>query len=233
MSEKSTLRVSSYDDTEFIQQQIDLGNHRGIIGGLWDELGSLQVEFLKSQGLLPQHALLDVGAGSFRAGIRLVPYLEPGNYYAIDRQAALLEAGYTREIEPAGLSGRFPRRNFAATAAFDLSGFRRMFDIGIAQSVFTHMPIARLEGCLAAITPHFQPGGRFFVTVFLAPPEVADKACKQIPGGIATWPDRDPFHTTLLALEDVAARTTSWDMSVIGNWDHPRNQQMLCFIRRR
>ena len=77
--------------------------------------------------------------------MRLVPYLEPGKYHAIDLQAALLEAGYVHEIEPAGMADRFPRGNFAVTADFEISCFGRMFDFGIAQSVFTHMPMAQLK----------------------------------------------------------------------------------------
>lgn len=46
--------------------------------------------------------------------MKLIPYLDSGNYYAIDQVSEFLETGYTREIEPAGLDSRFPRRNFAA-----------------------------------------------------------------------------------------------------------------------
>jgi hypothetical protein len=41
----------------------------------------------------------------------------------------------------------------------------------------------------------------------------------------------DPFHTTLSALDALAARSTSWRMTVIGDWDHPRNQKMVLFTR--
>jgi hypothetical protein len=232
MSASWPVHASFYENTEFVRNEVNRGNHRGLIGGLWDEIGTLQAEFLKSQGLLPQHTLIDIGAGSFRAGVKLVPYLDPGNYYAVDLQAALLEAGYTREIVPAGLASRFPRHNFAETATFDLSHFLRMFDFGIAQSVFTHTPLARLDACLAAVAPYFRAGGRFFVTVFLAPEAMAHNFFDQMPGGTRTAPDRDPFHTTPNALQGVAWRTTSWQMSIIGHWNHPRNQQMVCFVRR-
>jgi hypothetical protein len=52
--------------------------HRGFIGGLWDELGRLQVDFPVSEGLEPAHVLLDIGCGSLRGGVHLIPYLEPG-----------------------------------------------------------------------------------------------------------------------------------------------------------
>jgi hypothetical protein len=222
---------SECDGTDLVRRQVASGNHRKPIGGLWSELGNLQADFLKSRGLLPHHVLIDIGAGCFRAGVRLVPYLEPGNYYAIDKHAALLEAGYAREIEPAGLANRFPRGNFVATADFDIIRFGRAFDFGIAQSVFTHMPIARLKDCLTAVAPHFLPGGQFLITVFLAPDAISGRPCTQMPGGIVTFPNSNPFHTTLAALSHFASQATEWQMSVIGDWGHPRNQQMVCFTR--
>jgi hypothetical protein len=107
-----------------------------------------------------------------------------------------------------------------------------VFDFGIAQSVFTHMPTEWLAVCLSAIAPHFRPGGRFFVTVFLVPQNKDQKEFNQFPGNIVTSPDKDPFHTTLAALHDIASQAANWDMSMIGDWRHPRNQQMVCFIRK-
>ena len=222
---------SHYDDTELTRLDVATRGHRAVIGGMWEEIGTLQADFLKAQGLRPDHVFIDVGSGGFRAGVKLIPYLDPGNYYAIDLQALLLEEGYRQEIEPAGLAGRFPRGNFSATGSFDISGFGCMFDIGIAQSVFTHMPIGMLNDCLTAIAPHFRPGGRFFATVFLAPEVEASGQFTQIPGGVVSAPDRDPFHTTLSALDAVAARAPGWTMSVIGDWNHPRNQRMICCVR--
>jgi hypothetical protein len=222
---------SPYDDTSHIQRVVSDGHHRAVVGGLWHELGALQADFLRQQGLRPEDAFIDVGAGSFRAGVKLIPYLDGGNYYAIDRQAALMEAGYQHEIEANGLAGRFPREHFAATADFDVAGFRRVFDAGIAQSVFTHMPITRLADCLAALAPHFRIGGRFFVTVFLCREDEVSGPVTQHPGGVVTTSTHDPFHTTLTALEALAARAPQWRMTVIGDWDHPRNQKMILFTR--
>lgn len=44
--------------------------HRNYVGGLWDEIGLLQFEFLKSRGLKPHHVLVDIACGSLRAGVR-------------------------------------------------------------------------------------------------------------------------------------------------------------------
>ena len=44
--------------------------HRAFVGGdgdLWDRIGRLQFDFLVSQGLRPEHVLLDFACGSLRA----------------------------------------------------------------------------------------------------------------------------------------------------------------------
>ena len=116
MSGSSMARFSPYDDADLMRKHVEDGQHRAVIGGMWDELGDLQLDFLKSCGLKPYHRFIDVGAGSFRAGVKLIPYLDAENYYAINAQSSPLEAGYTHEIEKLGLAARFPRANFAANA---------------------------------------------------------------------------------------------------------------------
>src|SRR4051794_24004227 len=49
---------------------IEKGAHRRRVGGRWQELGSLQLDFMVAQGLQPQHRLLDVGCGALRGGVR-------------------------------------------------------------------------------------------------------------------------------------------------------------------
>jgi hypothetical protein len=40
--------------------------HRESVGGLWDEIGCPQLDFLVEQGLRPHDVLLDVACGSLR-----------------------------------------------------------------------------------------------------------------------------------------------------------------------
>jgi hypothetical protein len=223
-------RFSTYDDTQYIGQQVRSGQHREVVGGLWDELGDLQRDFLIGHGLLPHHSLVDIGAGSFRAGVKLIPYLDPGKYCATDSQLYLLEAGYVREIEPAKLHTRFPRGNFLHNADFQLAGFERFFDYGLAQSVFTHMPLSRLQACLGAIGPYFRTGALVFVTVFLGNEQAPEQPVTQVPG-IITHPNQDPYHTTLAALATLSAASPQWRMTFLGDWSHPRNQKMVQFER--
>ncbi|HEY2200624.1 MAG TPA: hypothetical protein VGH56_01955, partial [Solirubrobacteraceae bacterium] len=65
----------------------DLGvgmvGHRAYIGGRWEEYGQLEFDFMVERGLRPEHVMLDIACGSLRAGVRLIPYLDAGNYLGI------------------------------------------------------------------------------------------------------------------------------------------------------
>ncbi|WP_306017376.1 class I SAM-dependent methyltransferase [Oceanicaulis sp. MMSF_3324] len=225
-----SAQYSHYDALENMKKAVADGHHRAVIGGMWDELGALQKQFLLSQGLKPEHRFIDMGCGSLRAGVPLTEYLDAQRYYGVDISPDLLVAGYEREIVPAGLEAKLPRSNLAANADFDATGFGVKFDYGIAQSVFTHMPITRLTDCLTALRPVFTEGGRFYVTYFERPDD-ADPAAPlpHEPGGVVTHPDRDPYDTTLAALS--GATPSGWRLNVMGRWDHPRDQRMALFIR--
>jgi hypothetical protein len=224
------LGPSRYHDADHVRRRIALGEHRDVIGGMWDELGALQRDFLIEEGLQPHHRLIDIGCGSLRAGVPLTEYLNAERYYGIDISADLLDAGYDREIVPAGLADKLPRRHLHATASYDVSGFGAAFDFGLAQSVFTHLPLDELSACLAAIAPHFVAGGRYYVTYFERPAD-ADPAAPlpHDPGGVISHPDKDPFDATVAAL--AGATPASWRLDIIGRWGHPRDQRMARFVR--
>ena len=71
---------NKYYDESYIQEQLRLGKHRQVVGGMWDEIGALQLEFLQGRGLQPDDLLLDVGCGSLRGGVKFVEYLNPVRY---------------------------------------------------------------------------------------------------------------------------------------------------------
>lgn len=221
---------SAYDNADHIARSVAEGRHRDVIGGMWDELGRLQHDFLVAQGLQPHHRLIDIGCGSLRAGVPLARYLDPGHYYGIDISPDLLTAGLEREIAPAGLSDRLPPENLHATGDFDLSSFGVHFDYGIAQSVFTHMPVHRLTDCLNAVGQFMSPQGRIYVTWFERPRDhPATGPVRHVPGGIETWADRDPYDNYADTL--LAATPSGWTLDIIGEWGHPRDQRMALFVR--
>ena len=124
---------SGYDDPEFVSGQVKAGQHRELVGGLWDEMGELQMEFMRSRGLLPQHRLVDIGCGSLRGGVHFVRYLDPGNYYGLDHNQSLLDAGHGIELAAAGLQDRVPASHLFCNPDFLLPVQDGFFDAGIAQ----------------------------------------------------------------------------------------------------
>jgi len=202
-------------------------DHREAIGGLWKEIGDLQFRFLLDRGLKPHHKLLDVGCGSLRGGIHFVTYLEGGNYYGMDQQQWLLDAGRNEELPAAGINGK--NVHLECRGDFDFSVFGARFDFAIAQSVFTHLNWNQILRCLVNIQCVLESGGRFFATYFRATsPRQRIESILHDPGGVTTNPDSNPFHYEFDTFEELAARS-GLCVENLGDWDHPRNQKIMVF----
>lgn len=217
---------SIYHDLDKMKDIVASGEHRRVIGGMWDEIGALQLSFLKENGLKPQHRLLDIGCGSLRFGVKASAYLEAGKYWGTDMCVPLMQAGYGKEIVPLSLQDKLPAHHLVEDAEFSFHGLPDDFDFVIANSVFTHLPLNDLRLCLFRLGRHLKSPSRFFFTVFMP-----DKDCE--PGkrnpqqdGIFTFSHKDPFHYDL---EDIlhANRGLPWKIRLVGDWKHPRNQKMI------
>lgn len=204
--------------------------HRNIIGGLWKEMGIRQRDYLLANGLKPTDKLIDIGCGSLRAGVVLVPVLDPGNYYGIDYLEVLIEKGYECEIRPLGLEARLPRANLAEERAFSIPFEGVIFDVALAQSVFTHLPLNHLRLCLARLRPRLRLDGVFHCTVFVAPDEhPVDQPMRHPPfDEIETFSWQDPFHVWRRDIE-FAMTGLGWRLEAVEDWDHPRGQKMARF----
>lgn len=216
--------INSYG-RQLTAEEIEAGAHRDFVGGLWDTLGPLQLDFLVKQGLRPGHRLLDIGCGALRGGVHFVRYLDPDGYAGMDINASLLDAG-GRELANAGLRDRGAK--LLEDDAFRFGRFGERFDFAIAVSVFTHLPINHIVRCLAEVARVLAPGGRCFATVFESPSSAHLDPLEHAPGGVTTYFDQDPFHISrneLQALAGFAGLQMDW----IGDWSHPRAQQMACF----
>jgi len=216
---------------ELSDEEIAAGRHRELAGGLWDEMGRLQLDFLVGQGLSPRDLLLDVGCGCLRAGVHLVAYLEPAHYYGLDVNASLLQAGYDVELHAAGLQERLPRENLLQDGTFACHRFGRLFDFALAQSVLTHLSADQVRACLEGVAAALRPGGRFYATFFEAPEGPALAELRHEPGGITSHAAHDPFHYRLSDLQALCDPEL-FDLRYVGEWGHPRAQRMLCFERR-
>lgn len=204
---------------------------REAVGGMWEEIGRLQLDFMVRQGLRQHHRLLDIGCGSLRAGVRFVQYLDDGHYHGIDAQQWLLDAAVRVELPRADQGMK--RVHLLCRDDFQFSEFGASFDFAIAQSVFTHLTWNSILRCLYNVRRVLNPDGRFFATFF----EDSDgthqaSSILHSPGGIVTFPDQDPFHYPFAVFADLARRT-GLGAEYIGQWDHPRGQMMMAFRRSR
>lgn len=208
---------------ELTPGEIAAGVHRDFVGGLWDEVGRLQFDFLRERGLAPHHRLLDVGCGALRGGVHFAAYLERGGYHGLDINASLLDAG-RRELDAAGLADRDV--HLLADDAFRARRFGTTFDVALAVSVFTHLPMNAIVRCLAEVRACLAPGGTFYATYFEAPQAAWLEPLEHPPGNIVTSYDCDPFHH---AFDEIAAmaRFAGLTASRIGDWRHPRGQVMV------
>lgn len=199
-------------------------------GGLWDEVGQLQFDFMVANGLRPHHRLLDIGCGSLRGGVHFVRYLDEGNYYGMDSEGAFLRAAREIELPRYGLSDRTV--HLVERDDFDFAVFGVTFDYALAQSVFTHLSWNGILRCMVNVEKVLSEGGKFYVTYFEDPDGThRTSPLTHRPGDITTYPDQDPFHYEFRVFEELAARV-SLQAARIGDWEHPKGQKMMRFTRR-
>ncbi|MCF7970792.1 MAG: class I SAM-dependent methyltransferase [Methylococcaceae bacterium] len=216
--------VNSYGNN-LSDDQIKNKAHRNFVGGLWDEIGRLQFEFIKNAGLNPNHKLLDIGCGCLRGGIHFIDYLNEGNYYGLDINSSLIEAGKI-ELEEAGLTKKNP--NLIVNDSFLFENFNTKFDFMISISVFTHLPMNIIIRCLKNVKLTLNHNGVYYSTFFLAPESAHLEPLKHHPGGIVTNYDRDPFHYSNEELYYMA-NSAGLNIHILGDWGHPRDQKMAVF----
>ena len=216
-----------YGGVVMTKDDVEGGRHRRWVGGHWDEIGKHQLDFLVSAGLTPNMCFLDVGCGSLRAGIHLVDYLDPSNYYGIDINSTLIEAGYNTELSDSGRA-KLPIENLAATDRFD-SDFGVKFDMAIANSIFTHVSLNQVRLCLARLAPAMKSGGAFYGTFFEQPDDwPIDAAVGKPPK--RRFQERNVYW---YYRQDMvwAAERLPFDVTYIGDWGHARGQMMVQYTR--
>jgi SAM-dependent methyltransferase len=207
-------------------------HYRAQVGGLWEQMGELQLNFLVEQGLKDHHTFLDIGCGSMRGGIKFAQYLRAGHYFGVDANAHLISAG-KQELKAAGISPDDVA--IRHTADFELE-FGLPFDFALAQSVFTHLPLNSIQACLLSVATVLSPTGRFYATFFNNYLGKNHREPIRWKGSdsattVTSYPDRDPFHYDLSAFQWIC-EDLDLDVTYIGDWGHPRQQEMLMFKNR-
>ncbi len=198
--------------------------HRRYVGGRWDEIGKLQYEFMLSRGLQPEHVFLDIACGSLRGGVHFIPYLDAGNYLGIDRESVLIERGLSKELPPEVREEKRPE--FVVSGDFEFDRFSKRPDFSLAQSLFTHLSPDDIELCLTRLRDFVAPGHQLHAS-FSEGPKERTRSKSQAHKSHA----RAMFFYSPQELEAIAVGH-GWDCTLVGDWEHPRRQQMMKFLAR-
>ncbi|MGB0561703.1 MAG: methyltransferase [Spirulinaceae cyanobacterium] len=183
------------------------------IGGMWEEIGLLQFDFLRAQGMQPQHKLLDIGCGTLRGGRHGIRYLNTGNYTGIDLSPKAIAAGQ-QLLETENLADKHPRLLVNSKQNLKFEQFTgETFDYLLAQSVFTHLKPEHIQECFAYVGDIMDDQSIFFFTY--------QSALKYTQTNLKDFRYPKSFFESLATqhgfqLSDYAAQ-----------YAHPRNQLML------
>jgi len=192
--------------------------HRAFVGGdgeFWEKIANLQYAFMISEGLKPDHVLLDVACGSLRAGRLFIDYLSQGNYLGLDKEIDLIIRGVAEELGIKSFSDKQP--SFVISNNFEFYKFNKQPDYAIAQSLFTHLTPAGIYDCLRSLK-EFSTGGVIFYATFL---EVQTAQLNPLESDAL-----DCFYYTKDQMK-MLAELTGWRMHYIGDWGHPRGQKIV------
>jgi len=204
--------------------------HRRTIGYVeeWEQHGRAQFDYLKGRGLEPHHYFLDIGCGPLRGGVHFIRYLEPGRYYGVEKNAAVLETAEQVELPRYGLADKRP--TLRADESFDFPALGRRFDFAWAQSVFTHLPVNSIIRCVMNVEQALVPGGRFYATFYENEQGKQNlDPIRQSPQ-VVSYFDRDSYHYDVATFEWIC-EGTSLRVEYLGGWDNPRNQKVLLFTK--
>jgi cyclopropane fatty-acyl-phospholipid synthase-like methyltransferase len=217
--------INNYGEELFEKQKTNK-SLRGRVGGLWEELGLIQLEFMQAQGLKPNDKLLDIGCGCLRGGIKFINYLNSDMYFGLDINESLINAGI-HEIKLEGLEDKRPK--LIINDVFNFKLFNIKFEYMISVSLFTHLPLNIIIRCLVEAKKCLKANGKYFSSVFLAPRSCYLEPLKHSPGNITTNYDHDPFHYSFEEIS-LIAELCGLKARLIGSWNHPRAQQMIEFM---
>jgi SAM-dependent methyltransferase len=202
-------------DDNIGSEMVGSRGHREYVGGLWEVLGTLQFRYMVQQGLEPQHVLLDIACGSLRAGVRIIPYLDRGNYLGFEIEQRLIDIGIRQEL---GLQlYEIKRPEFVVSDAFEFERFSKQPDFVLAHAVFTQLTEADILACLENLRRKAKSSTRLYATF------------NESDGTVQNPARSDPhlsFYYTQKQMFQFG-KASGWSTRYIGDWNHPRRQKML------
>lgn len=128
----------------------------------WEKIGRKQFQFLRDNGLLRHHRILEIGCGNLRAGRHFIKFLRTGCYTGVDISPEILLAAQETIVND-DLQDKRPQ--LFLVSGSDLAFLpNQSFDIVHAHSVFSHTPLDVIEAYFASVHRVLRPGGFFDFT---------------------------------------------------------------------
>jgi SAM-dependent methyltransferase len=127
--------------------------------GYWKELQSYQLNTLITNGLKPQHKLLDLGCGPLQGGIAFIKYLGKNNYYSIDIRQGSIDAG-AKQIKKYKLESKNPY--LSLSDSFGRKELNQVkFDFIWASQILYYFDDQKLRTLMDWISVSLQKDGKF------------------------------------------------------------------------
>jgi SAM-dependent methyltransferase len=193
--------------------------HRLSVGGKWDTMGPHQFEFMRRQGLEPEHYLLDIGCGALRGGVHFIRYLDPGHYMGFDKERALVDSGLRHEVGDD--LAREERPQLVTNIDFDFASFAPAPDFALAESVFSHLTAVDVARCLRSLRRLIDGHGHRFFATFIVGDSSANAKSSHAHG-------RYMYEPAELA---AIATDAGWLASYLGEWTPNRSGQHMMEFR--
>lgn len=166
-TKKDPTTVALYLEHDFLEayalhtaRRIEIAGYQAAVGAgdNWDAHGTLQRDFLVSQGLKSGHRLLDIGCGTGRLARKVAPILYPGGYHGVDIAEAAINAAKDLSVAE-GWAANSPTFWLAEIPAAEVTG---PFDYLWSFSVFIHLPQSIMEAVMRRAAAVMHAGSRFY-----------------------------------------------------------------------
>jgi len=136
------------------------GIHKVGAHGEWED--KAQPQLMKDVGLLPHHKFLDLGCGALRGTLRLIEYLDDGNFYGSDISQSLLDVAMMR-YEKLGTDKYI---NLLKMNDFkSILKFNTKFDYILSVSLLTHLHHDNIEELLDVVKLILEPEGKYYFSL--------------------------------------------------------------------
>ncbi|HYT69341.1 MAG TPA: ATP-binding cassette domain-containing protein [Vicinamibacterales bacterium] len=212
---------------DLTDEELDTAWHRTAIGGQWRASGEWQLDFLRRQGLRPNHYVLDVGCGSLSGARVMLPFMDQHCYWGYEKDRRLFEAGVKIELVRANV--RPERGHLIVNDWFDLSESPHQFAFAIANGFWSRLSLNAIARCVPAVLKKLEPGGRFYATwVENRDPLNFEPLVHQ--AGATTYPDMEPFHYPFEVLAGVCGALGA-RVERVPDLTHPRGESVMLISR--